>query len=395
MKSIALIIPLLTGGGAERTVSNLSLELSREYDVHVIVFDGRGITYPYKGTLHDLSIPASNNPVMQLLNVWRRVKAIKKIKRENNIAASISFLDGPNLVNCYSGVGDKIITSVRNEQSEYYRRSEKNINFYRRKQKIFNKKSDLIVAISEGVRKDLINNFGTPPQKVITIYNPCDAVLIKQKSEIQDKHQECIEELSITTMGRLVLQKNQWTLIRAFKMVLDIVPNAHLYILGEGKLRKKLEKLVLDLDIEKAVHFMGYVKNPHVYIKQSKVFVLPSLYEGLGNVLLEAMACDVPCIAADCRSGPREIIEGTANVEGVMEEYKKLEYGILVSNDSQTDINAFTEYSNEEQQIANAIIDVLTDSNLRDYYSRKSRERAKHFSPLTIKAKWIDVIERG
>ena len=82
MENIAIIITKLNGGGAERCASNLSVELSRKYNVFLIVFDGRNITYPYKGTLIDLKIADSGNFFTRSVNVLRRASAVRKIKKK-------------------------------------------------------------------------------------------------------------------------------------------------------------------------------------------------------------------------------------------------------------------------------------------------------------------------
>ena len=99
MKNVAIIIQKLNGGGAERTASNLSISLKDHYNVHLIVFDGRDISYPYEGTLHDLKLPPVEGKIGKVLTVYKRVSAIKKILKEEKIDCSISLMDGANLVN--------------------------------------------------------------------------------------------------------------------------------------------------------------------------------------------------------------------------------------------------------------------------------------------------------
>ena len=116
-KNVAILVQKLYGGGAERTAANLSLSLQDRYNVHLIVFNGSDIKYPYGGTLHDLKLPASKNKFSRICKFFKRVPAVKKIKRDENIAVTISLMPGANLVNVCSGTGDKIITSIRNQMS--------------------------------------------------------------------------------------------------------------------------------------------------------------------------------------------------------------------------------------------------------------------------------------
>jgi glycosyltransferase involved in cell wall biosynthesis len=97
------------------------------------------------------------------------------------------------------------------------------------------------------------------------------------------------------------------TLLRAFARV-RAQQRVRLIILGEGTDRYELEQLVGRLGVKQDVLLPGFVPNPYPYLKRASAFVLPSLYEGLPTVLIEAMALGVPCIATDCESGPSEIL---------------------------------------------------------------------------------------
>jgi len=81
-------------------------------------------------------------------------------------------------------------------------------------------------------------------------------------------------------------------------------------ILGEGEERPKLESLVRELRLEEDVSLPGFIDNPFKYMKRAAVFVLSSRWEGLPNVLIQALACGTPVVSTDCPSGPAEILEG-------------------------------------------------------------------------------------
>ena len=97
-------------------------------------------------------------------------------------------------------------------------------------------------------------------------------------------------------------------MIFAFYKIRDKIINYKLIIIGEGELKNSLIKLTKDLQIEKRVIFLGWRNKLDKYYKKSKLFVLSSLYEGLGNVLIDAINYEVPIVTTNCKSGPSEII---------------------------------------------------------------------------------------
>lgn len=389
MKNIAIIITKLNGGGAERCASNLSLELSKKYNVILIVFDGRNISYPYAGKLIDLKIADSGNTFSRTINVLKRVKAVKKIKRENNIDCTISLLDGPNIVNTMSRTKDKVIVSVRN------RLSSENVGKLRRKLIIYSSlKSDLTVSLSKMVKKDLIEEFGIPASKIHTVYNHCDPELLHDLIErmgkpdyIDDKH------VYFGTMGRLNNQKGQWHLLRVFAKVAEKIPEAKLVIMGTGELENKLKALAEELEINDKVIFTGFIKNPHNVLQYCEMFIFPSLFEGLGNVLLEALAFNMPIVSVDCVAGPREILAPDTDLNSVISHYEIAEYGILCPVMDREHFNANEPLTEAENTFYEAILKMHEDTSLREEYNRKASIRIRDFCIENIINEWCNCIE--
>lgn len=170
--------------------------------------------------------------------------------------------------------------------------------------------ADGVIAISQGVREDLLKIVRMPEEKVKVVYNPSITPEIFAKADEPLGHPWFGpgEPPVIPGVGRLTAQKDFPTLIRAFAMV----PNkrsARLMILGEVENRHELDRLVGEMGLETDVEISGFLNNPYKYIKRAAVFVLSSRFEGLSNVLIEAMSLGTPVISTDCTSGPGEILE--------------------------------------------------------------------------------------
>lgn len=392
-RDIAIIVQKLKGGGAERTAANLSIALSEYYNVHVIVFDGQEIKYPYGGTLHDIKIPPKDNYIAKIVNVFKRSRAVSRIKKKENIVSSISLMDGANLVNVLSKSADIVITSVREPMSQSRCKTKINRLLSYVQMRFISRRSKYVVAISKGVEEDLIQNFGVPNNKIVTIYNPCDGELLKEMALAHADGTSILSKHSIVAVGRLEQPKGQWHLIRAFAEVIKTVHDAKLYILGEGSLESKLKQLVHELSLDEHIIFLGFIEAPHAYVMGSRVFVFSPLHEGLGNALLEAMACGTPCIATDCYSGPREILAPGTKVIGHLKNIEYAEYGILTAVGDKEHFNATEPLTEDERQLVNAMLVLLQNDDVYQMYKEKGLKRIKDFSPVKIAESWKSLIE--
>jgi glycosyltransferase involved in cell wall biosynthesis len=173
------------------------------------------------------------------------------------------------------------------------------------------RKADALVAVSEGVADDLARTISLPREHIDVVYNPVITAELERRAGEAVDHPWFGEGKPpvILAVGRLTPAKDYPTLLRAFSKVRS-KHDCRLIILGEGELRPKLEALVKDLDIGDSVQMPGFVENPFSWMRQATLFVLSSAWEGLPNVLIQAMACGTQVISTDCDSGPREILEG-------------------------------------------------------------------------------------
>jgi N-acetylgalactosamine-N,N'-diacetylbacillosaminyl-diphospho-undecaprenol 4-alpha-N-acetylgalactosaminyltransferase len=146
-----------------------------------------------------------------------------------------------------------------------------------------------------------------------------------------------------------------------------------LIILGDGENKNALENLAKQLSIGDSVIFLGFQNNPYAFLHQCDLFVLSSIHEGFGNVIVEAMACDLPIISTSCLSGPAEIL-GSDNYN--IDEITYAEYGILVPSFS----NDYAEEKDKEQMMAKAMYKLISDQAINEHYIEKSRQRVGTYS---------------
>lgn len=173
-------------------------------------------------------------------------------------------------------------------------------------------RADVVLAVSDGVADDLSAVTGLARSRIATVYNPVIKSDLAARAGEAAPHPWLADGGAapvIVATGRLAPQKNFPLLLQAFALLRRQRP-ARLLILGEGRLRPQLEALIAELGLGEDVALPGFVTNPYAAFARASLFVLSSDYEGLGNVLIEAMACGCPVVSTDCPSGPAEILEG-------------------------------------------------------------------------------------
>ena len=171
-------------------------------------------------------------------------------------------------------------------------------------------KAAQLVAVSKGVAKNVGAVIGIPDDKITTIYNPIILSDIEKLKIRKPDHPWFTDDGPpiVLACGRLAKIKDFPTLLRAFSR-LSQRRQCRLVILGEGRERKRLERLVEEMGLQQKVSLPGWVANPYAYMSRAAIFVLSSRHEGLAMVLIEALACGCPCASTDCPSGPSEILE--------------------------------------------------------------------------------------
>ena len=171
--------------------------------------------------------------------------------------------------------------------------------------KYFLRKADKTIVNSIEFKKDLKNEFNVNAN---CIYNPLDKDEIYKKSKVKYRNFfKSKNKLRILNIGRFTEQKDQITLLKSLYYLKDKI-KFEAIIVGKGIEKNNLLNFIKENNLEKHVSILNFLKNPYPIIKQSDLFILSSKYEGLPNVLLEALVLKKVIISSNCRTGPNEIL---------------------------------------------------------------------------------------
>jgi glycosyltransferase involved in cell wall biosynthesis len=306
---LAVYLPLLVGGGAERVFLDLAAGLAKlGWSVDLVLADASG------PVLADVS-PAVDVVDLGAAHASTSLIALVRYLRRSRPAAVLSGLTHANLVVIVAAelarVKTRVVVTEHLHLSTYLagptdRRSRLYPSLIRR----LYPRADEVVAVSEGVAEDLAARTGLPRAAVRVEKNPIRVGALRAAGREQPSRQWFADggPPTILSVGRLTRQKDFENLVRAFRAVRDSGP-AHLLVLGEGEDREDLERLVAELGLTGDVAMPGFVTDPYPYFARADLFVLSSRWEGLPTVLLEAMVFGLPIVSTDCHSGPREILE--------------------------------------------------------------------------------------
>lgn len=309
-KRIAIFVPTLTFGGAERVALNLASGfLQQGFLVDILVASDRG-------AFVDL-IP-SGARLVPLCKEGRMLRAFPRLVRylrQESPWCVVPIMDHTNVVTIWARWLARRSTTVL-ATSHCLPSVEARFGSRIREKlvpgalRFFLRFADGIVAVSTGVANDLAQTAKVPRDRITVIYNPVLTPEFYRKlaEPVSDFYPRDQERPVIISVGRLAVSKDFAVLIRAFAEVRKTV-SCRLLILGEGDQRAALERLIAELDLRGDVLLPGYVANPYAHIARAKLFVLSSAYEAFGNVLVESLAAGTPVVATDCPTGPREILQ--------------------------------------------------------------------------------------
>ncbi len=175
--------------------------------------------------------------------------------------------------------------------------------------KIVNKNIHSVICPSKATYDYLIKKNIFDKKKLFLIYDPI--IDVKEFKNLRNKNidDNKFYKNNIILAGRLTNQKNFILFINTFKKVLAIFPLLKANIIGKGEDKKLLEERIDNLKLSNSVYLSDYKKNIYNYLFNSKFFILTSLWEDPGFVLIEAAMCNLILISSDCPNGPREFLD--------------------------------------------------------------------------------------
>ena len=393
-QNIMLLIPSLQVGGTERSVSNLSQILQKQYHVFLTVFHTQGLAQTYGGFLVCLQCPHVKNIPKRALGVLRRIKTLRRAARHNAIDIVVGFTGvGAFYTACLSPRYVRVVSSRGFEDVVQW---ERRLLWMLRRNRC-----EHILFNSEEAMQWFAQRNSQYAAKVTAIPNGFDFdAIAKLAAEPVEK---AFEDFAhgrdvVISVGRAQDVKRLDYLIKAFLLLQKRRENACLVIVGDGPQLPVLSALVEKAGAQEDIFLMGERQNPLPLVKRSKLYVLPSRAEGFPNALIEAMACGTPVICANCKTGPNEILHDAYVKDLDIQDVYHAPYGVLVPPVQQPadDMPAHTERAHEI--LASAMQEMLSDEALRNRYRVRARMRIEQFSYEAVQAKyfaWIETLGDG
>lgn len=307
-RDITLFIPSLHGGGAERAMLMFSAELIRRgFSVDLVIG-------AYEGGLQSLVPSGVRLIVLGTTRLSHGIFALTQHIRRTQPAALYSTITNANVIAAIAGQLSGSRTRIVVRQSNVPISEPKST--WRRKvtAKLLPSAYRLahgIIAVSEGVASELATLEPRLVERIRVIPTPVisDEVLAQGSEPAPHAWFDDGSVPVVLTAARLEPHKGLHTLLKAFALLRQR-QNVRLVIIGEGSERSSLESAVQALNLKEDVSMPGFQQNPFCYMSRASVFVLASEFEGLPNVLIQAMAFGTPVVATDCKSGPSEILLG-------------------------------------------------------------------------------------
>jgi glycosyltransferase involved in cell wall biosynthesis len=368
-RRVSFVIPELTGGGAERILLEIMGNIDRDrYEGFLVLFNEGG---RFKGDVPDdmgihILRESRHYRVAGLVRIIYKLYRLFRRERPDLVMSVINVGSFPAIVAARLAGVRVIAYEVSHPRLDI----EQEFAFPRAAKLLLRltyPRADLVLALSEGIKSSLISDFGMSPSRIEVLYTAFETERIRDLASETPEHLWFSDDIPVVLgIGTLVERKGFHHLIKAMAIVNRETP-ARLIVLGEGPMKQELYALAESLRIRESVDMAGFEPNPWKWLGHASVFVLSSIHEGLGNVIIEAMISGVPVVSTDCPVGPREILGGG-------------EYGLLVP-------------VGDYEAMAIAILRLLNEPTLRQTLSEKAAMRINDFDRSVIMPRLHDLID--
>ena len=296
---ILFYISTIRGGGAARVMTNIANEFAKDFEVHFVTNFPADHEYSLDDRITRTSLEDTECKSSVLKKNISRIKKLRKTINKISPDICVSFMGENNfrLILATMGLRTKKIVSVRNDPNKEYPSAVSRIlakTLYHFVNGVVFQTTDAKEWFPKSIQ-----------DKSAIIFNHVDSKFYNEPGDI-GKY--------IIASGRLSKQKNYHMLLNAFSKFHVNYPDQELLIFGEGDMKNDLIKLTHELQLDKVVHFEGFSQNMVDNYKNARFLVMSSDFEGMPNVILEALASSVPVVSTDCPcGGPRMVIDPGVN----------------------------------------------------------------------------------
>ena len=300
-KKLIIFMPSIEGGGVEKNLFLVSNYLSKKLNKVVLITISKKYKKKFNNSIEFISLTSSYWD-----NLSRRTKyflsillLIKEIIKNRNIIV-FAFQANIYCIIVCKLFFIKVIARSNSAPAGWSKNILKRLIF-----KFFLNLADRVMVNSIQFKKDLKKEFNV---NATCIYNPLNHdEIIKRSKKKSKKIFKDKKKLRILNIGRFTEQKDQITFLKALNQIKDTI-KFEAVIIGRGKLHKELSEYVFKNNLNQFVKIIDFVDNPFPLLKQTELFILSSRYEGLPNVLLEALSLKKFIISSNCPTGPKEIL---------------------------------------------------------------------------------------
>jgi len=312
---VLLLLPHLGGGGAEHVTSLLARGLSPEkYELHLGLVTQANIcreVMPSWVRVHTLGAPRVRAGAIKLLRLIRRLKPdliLSGMFHLNFLVLLLRplFPRGTRVLVRQNGTVSAALSLGHLPQ------------YTRLLYRLLYRRADRVICQSEAMARDLIDQLAMRPERLVVLHNPLDIEAIRRTARDNPTHSTKTTSAApgphLLAVGRLSREKGFDLLLQALAIVRQQYSSADLLMVGSGTEEAALKAQCLDLGLQSAVQFAGYVDNTAVYFQGASLFVLSSRHEGMPNALLEAAAGGLPMVVTPASAGVADLLRDQPGV---------------------------------------------------------------------------------